>query len=74
MPAQHAYANAACVRCHRVAEALPSRSQHAFDAAHTRCAVCHVAGNRVNAQPIPENHGGHHASTCVMCHEPQAGT
>lgn len=68
----HSFTNATCLRCHRLNTALPSRSQHAFDAAHTRCAVCHVAGNTVNAQPTPANHSGRHASTCAMCHEPQA--
>ncbi len=73
VPASHsAYQNAACVTCHRPAAAMPSRSQHAFDAAHTRCQACHVAGNTVNAQPVPENHTGRTNANCVMCHEPQA--
>lgn len=73
-PANHANRpNTMCARCHRPDSTLPSRSQHAFDAAHTRCAVCHVAGNTVNAQPTPANHGRYHASTCIACHEPQTG-
>ncbi len=71
-PATHDYANAACPTCHRPAAAMPARSQHAFDAAHTRCQACHVAGNTVNAQAMPENHSGRPAANCVMCHEPQA--
>ena len=71
VPAEHTYGNAACVRCHRPAATLPSRSQHPFDAAHTRCAACHAEGNTVNAQPIPATHGGYTAAQCVMCHEPQ---
>lgn len=73
VPANHsAYQNAACVTCHRPAATLPPRSQHAFDAAHTRCQACHVAGNTVNAQPIPADHEGRTSANCVMCHEPQA--
>ena len=72
VPAAHDYQNAACVTCHRPAATMPSRSQHAFDAAHTRCAACHVAGNTVNAQPLPADHAGRPNAKCVMCHEPQA--
>jgi len=74
VPEQHAYANAACQSCHRPAETMPSRSDHAFDAMHTRCAVCHVAGSPTGAQAIPADHTGRDAATCVMCHEPKAGS
>lgn len=69
---EHSFTNATCTRCHRLNPTMPSRSQHEFDAPHTRCAACHVAGNTVNAQPTPANHATHHASTCIMCHEPQS--
>ena len=71
---QHSYPNTMCARCHRPAAEMPSRSQHPFDAAHARCAVCHVTGNTVNAQPVPADHANRHATTCVMCHEPQSAT
>ena len=69
-PANHANRpNTMCVRCHRPAEAMPPSSQHAFDAAHTRCATCHVAGNTVGAKPTPASHTGRDGSTCSMCHQ-----
>lgn len=68
---EHNYTNATSLRCHRLAETMPPRSQHQFDAAHERCAVCHVAGNSVGAQPTPENHARRHISICTVCHEPQ---
>ena len=71
VPTEHDYPNERCMRCHRAATAMPSRSEHAFDSRHARCAECHVAGNTVNAQPIPSNHDGRAATHCVMCHEPQ---
>lgn len=68
----HDFTNATCLRCHRLAATMPSRSQHPFDAAHARCAACHFAGNTVGAQPTPATtHARYHTSTCVMCHEPQ---
>jgi len=70
VPAEHNYGNDRCMRCHRAAAAMPSRSQHLFDARHARCAECHVAGNTVNAQATPANHGRYPAARCVMCHEP----
>jgi hypothetical protein len=73
VPQTHRYANAACVTCHRVAERLPPKSSHAMDAAHTRCAVCHVANNRVNAKATPASHGAYDASTCAMCHVTASG-
>jgi hypothetical protein len=72
VPANHHYPNTMCARCHRPAETMPTRSQHPLDAAHTRCAVCHVQGNTLHAQPIPATHTRYHASTCAMCHEPQS--
>jgi len=72
VPANHHYANTMCSGCHRPAATMPSQSQHPLDAAHTRCAVCHVAGNPMHAQPIPASHANRHASTCAMCHEPQS--
>jgi len=72
VPAAHTYTNERCMRCHRAAAAMPSRSEHAFDARHARCAECHVAGNTEHAQPIPASHRGYAASHCVMCHEPQS--
>jgi hypothetical protein len=68
VPAAHRYANAACVACHRPAETMPPSSQHPMDAAHARCAACHVAGNRTGAKPAPASHD-HHASTCQICHQ-----
>ena len=72
VPAEHDYPNERCLRCHRAAETMPTQSQHAFDATHAQCAECHVAGNTVNAQPIPANHEGRTAAKCVMCHEPRS--
>lgn len=72
VPATHRYANAACATCHRVAGTLPPGSNHAMDAAHTRCAVCHVANNRVNAKAPPASHAAYDTSTCKMCHETAA--
>jgi hypothetical protein len=69
VPAAHRYANATCSACHRPAEKMPPGSQHAMDAAHTRCAVCHVANNRLNAKTPPASHSGYDASVCRMCHE-----
>ncbi len=69
VPASHHYANAACAACHRPAATMPPRATHAMDAAHTRCAVCHVANSRVNAKAPPASHASYDASTCVMCHE-----
>jgi len=68
VPQAHHYANAACAACHRVAATLPPTSRHALDAAHTRCAVCHVANSRVNAKAPPAAHAAYDASTCAMCH------
>lgn len=67
VPDEHHYANDECVRCHRPAAAMPTNSEHPMDAAHARCAVCHVAGSPTNATPIPAGHV-YHASTCTMCH------
>ncbi len=72
VPAAHKYPNTMCAACHRVAATLPPSSAHAMDAAHTRCAVCHVANNRVNAKVPPASHGAYDASTCKMCHEAKA--
>lgn len=69
VPAAHHFANGACAACHRQAEAMPPSSAHAMDAAHTRCAVCHVANSRVGAKAPPASHAQYDASTCVMCHE-----
>jgi len=69
VPAAHKYGNAACAACHRPAATLPPHSAHAMDAAHTRCAVCHVANSRVNAKAPPASHAPYDASTCSMCHE-----
>jgi hypothetical protein len=70
VPAAHRFANAACATCHRPAQAMPPASRHAMDAAHTRCAVCHVADSPTGAKPIPDStHATRHASTCVMCHD-----
>jgi len=71
VPANHTYTNDRCMRCHRAAAAMPSRSEHPFDARHARCAECHVAGNTAHAQPTPASHAGYTAAKCVMCHEPQ---
>lgn len=71
---QHDFANGSCVACHRLAATLPSRSEHAFDAAHARCAVCHVAGSPTGAQAIPATHANYHATLCVMCHEPRGAS
>ena len=68
VPADHHYANTACVACHRAAATMPSNSQHAMDAAHARCAVCHVAGSPTNAKPVPASHAAYHASICGNCH------
>jgi hypothetical protein len=72
VPDDHArYPNATCIRCHRLADTMPSRSRHPFDAAHARCATCHVAGNRVGAQPTPAaTHARFRPGSCIMCHEP----
>ncbi len=72
VPAAHKYANGACAACHRVAATLPPSSTHAMDAAHTRCAVCHVANNRVNAKTPPQSHAAYDASTCSVCHQAKA--
>lgn len=69
VPQTHRYANAACATCHRAADTMPPSSKHAMDAAHTRCAVCHVANSRVAAKAPPASHTAYHASTCKMCHE-----
>lgn len=69
---EHNFTNATCMRCHRAAATMPSRSQHEFDNQHARCQACHVAGNTVNAQPTPANHTRYDRSTCIMCHEPQS--
>ena len=69
VPAAHRYGNAACAACHRPAATMPPHSTHAMDAAHTRCAVCHVANSRVNAKAPPASHAAYDGSTCVMCHE-----
>jgi hypothetical protein len=69
VPAAHRFANAACATCHRPAATMPPTSRHAMDAAHTRCAVCHVANSPTHAKPLPASHGGYHASICVNCHE-----
>jgi hypothetical protein len=72
VPAAHRYANAACVPCHRLAATMPSNSEHAIDAAHARCAACHVAGSPTHARPIPASHANRHASICQMCHQAAA--
>jgi hypothetical protein len=69
VPAAHRYANAACVSCHRPAATMPPSSQHAMDAAHARCTVCHVASSPTNAKPAPASHAAYHASICQSCHE-----
>jgi len=68
VPADHHYANAACLACHRLAATMPADSRHAMDAAHTRCAVCHVAGSPTGAKPVSASHASYHPSTCKMCH------
>jgi hypothetical protein len=68
VPAAHRYANAACQACHRLADKMPPSPNHAMDAAHTRCAVCHVANSRVGAKAPPASHASYDASVCVMCH------
>lgn len=72
VPAAHRYANAACVACHRLAERMPPGSEHAMDAAHTRCATCHVAGSPTGAKAIPATHAEYHASLCQVCHQAAA--
>ncbi len=74
VPAAHRYANGACAACHRPAATMPPRSTHAMDAAHTRCAVCHVENSRVNAKAPPASHSKYDASTCTMCHEGAAAS
>lgn len=69
VPAEHSYASTRCARCHRPAEQMPPGSRHAFDADHTDCTHCHVAGNTVNAKPTPEGHSRFTATMCAMCHE-----
>lgn len=69
VPAAHKYGNAACAACHRAAATLPPNSAHGMDAAHTRCAVCHVVNSRVNAKAPPASHASYDASTCSMCHD-----
>ena len=69
VPAAHRFANAACAACHRPAETMPPSSEHAFDAAHARCGVCHVAGTRTGAKVPPASHAAYHASVCQMCHQ-----
>lgn len=72
VPAAHRFANAACATCHRPAEKMPAGSRHAMDAAHTRCAVCHVANNRLGAKIPPASHARYDASVCRVCHESAA--
>jgi len=68
-PAMHHYASPACLGCHRLAAVMPTGSKHAMDAAHARCAVCHVAGSPTHAAPPPVSHASYHASTCQVCHQ-----
>jgi hypothetical protein len=74
VPADHQYANAACLRCHRLSEAMPTNSKHAMDAPHTRCLMCHVADSPTGANPVPASHANRHSTTCSLCHQqaPQA--
>lgn len=69
VPAAHRFANATCATCHRPAETMPPSSRHALDAAHARCAVCHVAGSPTGAKARPASHATYHASLCQMCHQ-----
>ena len=68
-PESHHYASPACLACHRLAATMPPGSQHAMDAAHTRCGVCHVAGSPTHAKPVPVSHTRRTGSTCQMCHQ-----
>ena len=70
VPAAHRFANAACLACHRPAQTMPPNSEHAMDAAHARCAVCHVAGSPTHAKPVPASHASYHPSICQTCHQP----
>jgi hypothetical protein len=72
VPATHHFANTACQACHRLADTMPPSPTHAMDAAHTRCAVCHVANSRVGAKAPPASHASYDATVCVMCHQAAA--
>ena len=73
VPAAHHYANGACAACHRPVGTAAPASTHAMDAAHTRCAVCHVANSRVGAKAPPASHASYDVSICKDCHEAKAG-
>lgn len=68
VPAAHRFANPTCATCHRPADTMPPNLRHAMDAAHARCAVCHVAGSPTGAKPAPDSHASYHGSLCQMCH------
>jgi hypothetical protein len=69
VPADHTYANTACLRCHRLSERMPTNSKHAMDAPHARCATCHVANSPTGAGAMPAFHAGWHPTTCSLCHQ-----